>query len=107
MVNASPTQQTDDTRVRLDISGDDATIDMGENPAYHEPAKVTVLYLGYRTTRKTDGDTVATTSEVTDITYRITGKEYETASVHPDFLDQPDEWPAWVRDLVDKHNPAN
>lgn len=105
-IHATPTSRVDNTVVRLDVSGEDATIDMGENPAYHPPAQVTGLAISYKTTSThTDGgDTV--TSEVTDITYTIGNKDYDTASVHHDFLGQPDEWPTWVRELVDEHNPA-
>ena len=106
-INVTPTTRVDTTVVRLNVSGEDATIDMGENPAYHQPAQVTELAISYKTTRAYSGDTFTVTSDVTDITYRITGKDYDTASVHPDFLDQPDEWPAWVRELVDEYNPAS
>jgi hypothetical protein len=102
-ITATPTVQVDTTVVRLDVTGEDATIDMGENPAYHPPAQVTELVIGYKTSRNLRENTI--TSEVTDITYRITGKDYDTASVHTDYLDQPGEWPAWVRELVDDHRP--
>ena len=104
-ITAAPTTQVDATVVRLDVSGEDATIDMGENPAYHPPAQVTELAISYKTTRNLRDNTAA--SEVTDITYRIANKDYDTASVHHDFLDKPNEWPDWVRELVDEHNPAN
>jgi hypothetical protein len=103
-INATPTVRVDATVVRLDVSGEDATIDMGENPAYHPPAQVTELIIGYKASRNLRDNT--TTSEVTDITYRIANKDYDTASVHPKYLDQPDAWPVWVRDLVKEYDPA-
>lgn len=107
-IQATPTTRVDDTVVRLNIGGEDATIDLDENPAYHAPAQVAELTISYTTTTThTDGgDTVTITSAVTGITYRVADKDYATVSVHPDFLDQPDEWPAWVRDLVAEYKPA-
>lgn len=106
-INVTPTVRVDATAVRLDITGEDAVIDMGDNPAYHPPAQVIALEISYKTTHTYNGDAFTLTSEVTAITYRITGKDYDSASVHPDFLDQPDQWPDWVRELVDEYNPAN
>lgn len=108
-IHATPTSRVDNTIVSLDVSGEDATVDMGENPAYHPPAQVTELAISYKTTttHHCGGDSVTITSEVTDITYTVTGKDYDTASVHHDFLNQPDAWPEWVRDLANEYNPAN
>lgn len=105
MATSSIKHRTTATLVRLDISGDDAVIDMGDNPAYHQPVPVTELAISYKTTESFDGDDVTTTSEVQDITYRVTGQDYVTASVHWDFLDKPEAWPDWVRELVDMHQP--
>jgi hypothetical protein len=103
-VTATPARRVDNTVVCVDVTGDEATIETGENPAYHQPAQVTGLTISYKTTRNMRDNTM--TSEVTDITYRITGKDYDTTSIHPEYLDQPDEWPVWVRALVEEHNPA-
>ncbi|MDX3283519.1 hypothetical protein [Streptomyces scabiei] len=105
-VHAVPLSRTSATVVQLSVSGENATVDMGENPAYHAPAQVAQLEISYRTTETFRGSTATAKSEVTGITFWITGKDYDTASVHPDFLGQPAEWPAWVRDLVSEYDPA-
>jgi hypothetical protein len=106
-VHATPSSRIYTTVVRLDVSGEDATIDMGENPAYYQPAQVTGLVISYRTSETVHDGTPTAQSEVTDITYRISNRDYDTASVHPDFLARPEEWPAWVRNLVGEYDPAN
>jgi hypothetical protein len=105
-VLATPASREYTTVVRLNVSGEEATIDMGDNPAYYPPAQVTELAISYRTSETFHGDTPTVASEVTAITYRIANRDYDTASLHPNFLAQPDKWPAWVRDLVSKYDPA-
>jgi hypothetical protein len=98
--------RTSETGVRLRIDSDNATIDMGHHPEYPIMVKVAELAINYKTRENpTDGD-IKTVSEVTGITYMLTGGEDPMAFVHPDYLDQPDEWPAWVRKLVEEHRPA-
>lgn len=45
--------------------------------------------------------------KVTRIAYKVTGDgDYDSVSVHPDYLDRPQEWPTWVRFLVEEHRPV-
>ena len=106
MITSTLTYRTNETGVRLSINSDDATIDMGNNPAYPVPVKVTELAISYKTAETFHDGNVEVASEVTGITYMLTGGEDPIAFVHPDFLDKPEEWPAWVRDLVDEHRPS-
>lgn len=101
MVNSTVIHQVDTHSVRLAVH-DPVTIDLGSNPAYPDEATVTELAVIYKTT--TSADSPART-EITSITYVLDHKEHQTAFVHPDFLDQPHEWPAEVRELVDQHRP--
>lgn len=77
------------TKVALTITGH--TIDAGET----DEVPVTALRLTYHNGQ-------------------VIGIDYDTiedgvasgATVHPDFLNRPDAWPDWVRDLVDEHRPT-
>ena len=102
MVTSTVSHQVDTHSVRLAIH-DPLTIDLGNNPAYPDEATVTELAVIYTTTTP-EGGTPHT--EVTSIAYVLNHEEHKTAFVHPDFLDQPDEWPAGVRQLVDQHKPT-
>lgn len=60
-----------------------------------ETARVTELHIRY------EG------CEVTRIAYKVIGDDdYDSVSVHPDYLDRPQEWPNWVRCLVEEHRPV-
>lgn len=91
--------------VRLRINDSAATIDFGHHPDYPNLARVTEIAFIYET-RTGEGDQDSTTT-LTNIAYVVDHEESQTAFVHPDFLDQPDEWPAWVRELVDHHRPTS
>ncbi|MFK0288263.1 hypothetical protein ACIQVL_48500 [Streptomyces sp. NPDC090499] len=103
---ASTTICTVDTHsVRLRIDDAAATIDFGHNPAYPDLALVTEIAVIYET--RTGEDDQERTTKVASIAYVVSHDEHQTAFVHPNFLDQPAEWPVWVRELVDHHRPAS
>lgn len=104
MITSMLTGQTTNTLVRLDIGGEDATIAMGDNPHYPRPVQVAAVAIAYTTTQTSDS--AGADCDVTSITYTVTGEDYSTISVHPDFLDKPETWPAWARTLVDQYRPA-
>lgn len=106
MINATLTYRTRTEGVRLTLDDPTAVIDMGENPAYHPPVLVREVNISYETTETFNGDERTVTSTVTNIAYRVVHDEYDTVSVHPDYLDQPDEWPHWLPELVEHHRPA-
>ncbi len=85
---------THSVRLRID---EQATIDLGHHPDYPRHVVVTELAVVYETTKS--GTTV------TSITYVLDDEEDKAAFVHPEYLGLPDEWPAWVRLLVDEHRP--
>lgn len=77
------------TELTLDITG--RTIDIGER----DDVPVTKLRLTYRDAR------------VAAIVYdTIEDGEPSIASIHPDFIDNLDAWPDWVRELAAQHRPA-
>lgn len=102
MVNSTVLHQVDTHSVRLAIH-EPLTIDLGDHPDYPDEATVTELAVIYTTTSNADS---APRTEVTSIAYVLDHTEHQTAFVHPDFLSQPDQWPAGVRKLVDAHNPS-
>ena len=102
MTASTVVHQVDTHSVRLRID-ERATIDLGNHPDYPRDVPVIELAVIYTTTKSADGPAQ---TEVTSITYVLDDEEDKVAFVHPDFLNQPDEWPAWVRDLVDKHRPT-
>lgn len=104
MITSMLNTQTTNTLVRLDVGGDQAFIEMGDNPHYPKPVQVTAVAIAYTTTQT--GDSAGADCEVTNITYTVTGQDYSTISVHPDFLDKPEAWPTWARTLVDQYRPA-
>lgn len=101
MTASTVIHQVDTHSVRLRLT-EHVTIDLGHNPAYPDEATVTELAVNYETTKSIDSPVH---TKVTSITYVLDHTEHQTAFVHPDFLDQPHEWPAWARDLVDQHRP--
>ncbi len=91
---------THSVRLRLD---EPATIDLSGHPHYPRIVPVLELAVAYETTRKPDTGPV---TRVTSITYVLDDEEDKAAFVHPDYLDSPDEWPAWVREQVDANRPT-
>ncbi|MEU5323032.1 hypothetical protein AB0G67_40710 [Streptomyces sp. NPDC021056] len=106
MIDGKLTHRTRAEGIRLTLDDPAAVIDLGENPAYSQPIPVREINISYETTETFDGDTRTVSSKVTNIVYRVTHDEYDVVSVHPDFLDQPDEWPDWLPPLVEHHRPA-
>lgn len=104
MITSMLATETTSTLVSLDIDGDEAFIEMGDNPHYPMPVQVSAVAIAYKTT--TSSDSLAADCAVTGITYTVTGQDYSTISVHPDFLDKPETWPAWVATLVDRYRPT-
>ncbi|MEU8469622.1 hypothetical protein AB0F30_17140 [Streptomyces sp. NPDC029006] len=102
MVTSNIIRQVDTHSVRLALHGA-ATIDVGHHPDHPDEATVTELAIIYTTTSSSGSPT---RTEVTSITYVLNHREHKTAFVHPHFLDQPDEWPDWVRALVTEHAPV-
>jgi hypothetical protein len=97
-IESKKTTQT----VELGISGG-ATITVGAAPFGDEEHHVTGLCIGYEVTETAHGNVARVDTRITQITYRT---DEGGASVHPDFLDQPSEWPQWVRELVEEHRPT-
>ena len=95
-----------ETGVRIRLEDDNATIDLGANPNYPVMFRATELALTYKTTEAHDGDAVRKTCEVSRIVYVLDDEDTPTAFVHPDYLNQPQEWPEWVREQVEKHRPS-
>lgn len=104
MVSTTIVTTLDTHSVRLRINDPAATIDFGHNPAYPDIARVTEISVVYETRTK-EGQSTGQT-RVTSINYQVDHEEHQSAFVSPEFLEQPEEWPAWVRGLVDEHNPA-
>lgn len=104
MVTSTVSHQVDTHCVRLRIHGD-ATIDLGNHPDYPRNVPVTEVAVIYTTTQSDDSASAPRT-EVTSITYVLDDEDDKTAFVHPDYLDQPGEWPDWVRALIDQHRPS-
>lgn len=104
MVISTVAHQTDTHSVRLRIHGE-ATIDLGHHPDYPRNVRVTEVAVIYTTTQDEDSLSAPRT-EVTSITYVLDDEETKTAFVHPDYLDQPNEWPEWVRELIDERRPT-
>jgi len=98
------TVQTTSTLVRLDVGGDDAVIEMSDHPAYPDPVRVAGVAIAYETTQTSNS--TAADCRVTDITYTVIGQDYETVSVHRDFLNKPEAWPTWAQTLVNEHRPT-
>ncbi|MFD7855247.1 hypothetical protein ACFV6B_13305 [Streptomyces microflavus] len=94
------------TGVRIRIDDKNATIDLGENPHYPNIKRATELAITYETTEKRDREAVQKTSEVSRIVYVLDDEDTPSAFVHPDYLNQPQDWPEWVREQVEKHRPA-
>lgn len=99
--------QYTETGVRLRIDDETATIDLGDHPDHPNRIRVTELAVTYKATEIRDGAAVETACEVTNITYLLASTETPVAYVHPDYCDQPQEWPGWVRDLVAANRPAD
>ncbi|MGW0948452.1 hypothetical protein ACWD4O_38680 [Streptomyces sp. NPDC002623] len=91
---------THSVRLRLD---EKVTIDLGSHPDYPRIVPVTELAVIYETTKKLDSDSVTI---VTGISYVLDDEEDKAAFVHPDYLDLPEEWPAWVREQVNANRPT-
>jgi hypothetical protein len=106
VIDAKLTFRTRTVGIRLTLDHPDAVIDLGHNPAYAKPVPVREVNLSYETTETFDGDDRIVTSTVTNIVYRVTHDEYDVVSIHPDFLNQPAEWPDWLRPLVEHHRPS-
>lgn len=106
MIDAKLTYRSRTEGVRLTVDDPTAVIDMGANPAHHLPVRVREINISFETTETFDGDTWTADSKVISIGYRVAGQDYDTVSVHPDYLDQPDEWPDWLPPLVDHHRPT-
>ncbi|NUQ95847.1 MAG: hypothetical protein HOY79_04560 [Streptomyces sp.] len=104
MVTSTVAHQVDTHSVRLTIHGE-ATIDLGNHPDYPRTVPVTEIAVIYTTTQSADSASGPRT-EVTSIAYVLDNEEDKTAFVHPDFLDQPDAWPEWVRTLIDQYRPT-
>ena len=104
MVTSTVVHQVDTHSVRLRIQGE-ATIDLGHSPAYPREVPVTEVAVIYTTTQDADSASAPRT-EITSITYVLEDEEHKTAFVYPDYLDQPGEWPEWVRTLIDRHRPS-
>lgn len=104
MITSSLATQTVNTRVHLDLGGDEAVIEMGDNPHYSMPVQVSGLAIAYEAT--ISSDSTAASCKVTDITYTVIGQDYSTVGVHPDYLDKPEALPAWAQTLVDQYRPT-
>jgi len=105
VVTSTVTYQFTETGVRLRIDDETATLDVSGDPARPNPIRVTELAISYKATETRTGDTVKTATEITNITYLLNHADYQVAYVHPDHLEQPQEWPAWVAELVDQYRP--
>lgn len=103
MVNSTVSHQVDTHSVRLHIHGE-ATIDLGHSPSFPREVPVTEVAVIYTTTQSADSASAPRT-EVTSISYVLDDEEDKAAFVHPDFLDQPNEWPDWLRSLIDQYRP--
>lgn len=103
MVTSTVSHQVDTHSVRLRIH-DEATIDLGHSPSFPRHVPVTEVAVIYTTTQSADSASGPRT-EVTSISYVLDDEEDKAAFVDPDFLDQPNEWPDWVRDLIDQYRP--
>ncbi|MER6605654.1 hypothetical protein ABT282_07005 [Streptomyces sp. NPDC000927] len=92
---------TTETIVRVDVSECNVSIDIKTGTRIEE-IPVTEIIIFYETV-ETETESVI---RVTKITHLVTSKEFDTVSLHPDFLNDPKSWPDWVPSLVDKHRPA-
>lgn len=104
MVTSTVSHQVDTHSVRLRIHGE-ATIDLGHSPAYPREVPVTEVAVIYTTTQSADSASGPRT-EVTSISYVLDDEQDKSAFVDPDFLDQPNEWPDWLRALIDQYRPT-
>ncbi|NEC17894.1 hypothetical protein [Streptomyces parvus] len=100
------TQQYTETGVRLRIDDVSATLNVSGNPNNPKPISVTELAIGYKATQVHSGRTTKTTVEVTNITYLLDDPDCKMAYVHASRLDQPQEWPTWVAELVEHYSPS-
>ncbi|MFF7631502.1 hypothetical protein [Streptomyces cyaneofuscatus] len=105
-MNATAFYRSTTTGVRIRIDDENATIDLGDNPHYPDTHRVTELAITYETTEKHDGEAVQKTSAVSRIVYVLDDEDTPMASVHDDYLNKPQEWPQWVREQVEWHQPA-
>ncbi|MFE7485480.1 hypothetical protein [Streptomyces sp. NPDC057552] len=103
---ATVTYRTTETGIRIRIDDDNATIDTGGNPNRPLMVKVVEVGITYKTTETRDGDNLAVTSGVTNLTYLLDDPDNPIAYVHPDYLDQAQKWPEWVRNLIEEHRPT-
>ncbi|MGW7398099.1 hypothetical protein ACWGH7_16560 [Streptomyces cyaneofuscatus] len=101
------TQQFTETGVRLRIDDTTATLNVSGDPNNPKLIRVTELAIGYKSTPVHTGRTTETTVEVTNITYRLDDPDCKMAYVHASRLGQPQEWPAWVAELVDHYRPGD
>lgn len=105
-MSATVFYRSTETGVRIRIDDENATLDMGHSRSFPNMIRVTELAITYKATEKHDGEAVQQTCEVSRIVYVLDDEDTSTAFVHPDYLDQPQEWPEWARKLVDEHRPA-
>ncbi|MFG2676961.1 hypothetical protein [Streptomyces sp. NPDC048445] len=106
MVASIATYQFTETGVRLRIDDETATLDVSGDPEHPNPIRVAELNISYRTTTTRTGESVEMATEITNITYLLDHADYQVAYVHPDHLQQSQEWPDWVAELVDQHRPT-
>jgi hypothetical protein len=96
-----------ETGVRLRIHDETATLNVSGDLAHPNPVKVTELAISYKTALTATGNTATVSSEITNITYVLDHPDYQVAYVHPDHLEQPQEWPTWVAELIDQYRPRS
>lgn len=105
MITGTMTSRASKLTVELEISGA-PTVEFGTE-AHPEAATVTGLTIGYKVNESFHGNIGRADTEVTRIIYRVAGAFFDTAGIHPEFLDKPEEWPDWVRVLVEENTPES
>ncbi|WP_145503152.1 hypothetical protein [Streptomyces sp. CFMR 7] len=101
-MNTTVTYRSTETGVRIRIDDETAAIDVSSNPDHPVMKKAVELAITYKITETRDG----ITGGVTNLTYLLDDPDAPIVYVHPDYLDQSQKWPEWVRNLVDEHRPA-
>lgn len=107
MVTSTVTGRTTKQEVELDVT-DAPPIEIDEAPWSVRKANVNAIRISYETLEVIVGNIRQAEARVTGIAYETDDQESIDGEVfvHPDFLDKPDEWPDWVRALVDEHRPT-
>jgi hypothetical protein len=85
------------TTTEIEVSADGVPpLPLSSPPFGDENLNITHVRIAYRDRSVTAIDYVGTDDEGAD----------SKGFVHPDFLDQPETWPDWVRHLVEEHRPV-